>query len=237
MVEMSDCGYCGPDGILRQFGRDYAKFISEYYKSEKKAHPPEYPVKIDLDSTCLGDTGLCHYYLAEEDKKAEKLGCVMSLFTEATGKTSADVELTAVGNVPYNGKNPPKYLNGEFNYITVFSADGREIQVQNGDTVPVCPGPVFIKAGLGNLSEAKWLSPLRHKDTFGAVYVVSHPSSELEIKIPIAADAGFEEDTETERTLLFDAISERTEIALRLSADRRAEFGEVFRFVLLPGSI
>lgn len=237
MVEMSDCGYCGPDGILRQFGRDYAKFISEYYKSAKKVHPPEYPVKIDLDSTCLGDTGLCHYYLAEEDKKAEKLGCVMSLFTEATGKTSADVALTAVGNVPYNGKNPPKYLNGEFNYITVFSADGREIQVQNGDTVPVSPGPVFIKAGLGNLGEAKWLSPLKREDTFGAVYVVSHPSSELEIKIPIAADAGFEEDTETERTLLFNDISERKEIALRLSADRRAEFGEVFRFLLVPGSI
>ena len=66
--------------------------------------------------------------------------------------------------------------------------------------------------------------------------IIAYSAGDI-VKIPIAADAGFEEDTETERTLLFNDISERKEIALRLSADRRAEFGEVFRFLLVPGSI
>ena len=39
------------------------------------------------------------------------------LIDETTDRTSADEPVIAVGNRPYNGANPPKYLNAEFNTL------------------------------------------------------------------------------------------------------------------------
>lgn len=90
---------------------------------------------------------------------------------------------------------------------------------------------VYIETSLGNLKEATWLSPLKHSED-GCVYVVSHRSSELEVKIPISKDAPFLEDTYCEKTLLCENIDKETKVAITLTALNRANFGEVFRFTV-----
>lgn len=232
MVEMSDCGYCAPDGILRSFGKDYADFIKEYYHNENKPTYPEYEVTVDFDATATGVYGVSHNCLTEHNIKAFEQGKVLHAVIEATGTTSADTPLKAVGNVDYNGSNPLKYLNGEFNYVRLYTEDGRVINVNYGDAVNVGSGKVYVEISLGNLKEATWLSPLEHDTKKGGVYVVSHKSSQLDVKIPIAKDVEFLEDTYCEKTLLCEGITAPTAIALHLTAENRADFGEVFRFTI-----
>lgn len=231
MVEMSDCGYCGPDGILRSFGKDYSDFIKEYYHNENKPVYPYHTVMVDFDKTARGLDEVSTDFLVEEDIKAEEKGCILKLVTEGTDTTSANTPLTAVGNVPYNGSNPPKFLDGEFNFVKLYTESGDFIKVKNGETVNVGKGKVYIEASLGNLKEATWLSPLKHSED-GCVYVVSHRSSELEVKIPISKDAPFLEDTYCEKTLLCENIDKETKVAITLTALNRANFGEVFRFTV-----
>jgi hypothetical protein len=232
MVEMSDCGYCGPDGVLRPFGKDYADFIVENYINDKKVDLPKYRVKVDLDADGRGVDGLCYYHLIDENIKAEQQDAVLELYSEATDTTSANVPLTAIGNVEFNGTNPPKHLNGEFNYVKLILGDGSVVKVNNGDTVNVPFGAIKAEMSLGNLKEATWLSPLKHNDQNGCVYVVSHPKSDIKVKIPICEDAPYLEDTFCNETLLCENVENEIFVSLRLGAENRADFGEVFKFTL-----
>lgn len=232
MVEMSDCGYCGPDGILRPFGRDYGDFIKEYFTQEEKKSLSQHKVLVDLDSDARGVDGLCRGRLIEEDRKAEKENKVLELYTEATDTTSANTPLTAIGNVAFNGSNPPKNLNGEFNFVRIIDEKGNVTEVTNGDTVLVPKGDVYIEAGLGNLKEATWLSPQKHSGIDGCVYVVSHSSSDIKVKIPINRDTPYLEDTVCNKSLLATMNDGEIFVAVRMSADKRADFGEIFRFTL-----
>lgn len=232
MVEMSDCGYCGPDGILRSFGKDYSDFIKDYYQNENKPIYPYHTVEVDFDEDARGVDILTYTKLVEENIKAEEKGCVLKLINEATNTTSANTPLKAVGNVEYNGNNPPKYLNGEFNFVRLYSEDGKMYDVKSGDCINIGGGKVYIEASVGNLKDATWLSPKKHSEKNGCVYIISHVSSQLEVKIPIADDAEYLDDTYCERTLLCEGINKETKVALHLSADNRAVFGEVFRFTI-----
>ena len=232
MVEMSDCGYCGPDGILRPFGKDYADFIEENYINDKKVDLPKYRVKVDTDIDARGVDGLCAIYLVDENIKAEEQDAVLELYSEATDTTSANVPLTAIGNVKFNGTNPPKHLNGEFNYVKLTFSDGSVVKVNNGDEVLVPNGEVYIEASLGNLKEATWLSPKKHNEQRGCVYLVSHNKSDISVKIPICEDAPYLEDTYCEKALLCDKVDNEAYVVLRMSAENRADFGEVFKFTL-----
>ena len=232
MVEMSDCGYCGPDGILRPFGKDYADFIKNHFNGEPKKALPVYRVKIDTDKNGMGTDYLCSNDLVEENKKAEKENAVLELYTEATGTTSANTPLIAIGNVKFNGTNPPKHLNGEFNFVKITDSNGKVVEVDNGDTVKVANGQVSIEMSIGNLKEATWLSPIKHGEKDGCVYVVSHEKSDIAVKIPIYEDAPYLEDTYCEKTLLCDNVDGEVHVSLRLNAENRADFGEVFKFTL-----
>lgn len=232
MVEMSDCGYCGPDGILRPFGKDYADFIEENYINDKKVDLPKYRVKVDTDIDARGVDGLCAIYLVDENIKAEEKNAVLELYSEATDTTSANVPLTAIGNVKFNGTNPPKHLNGEFNYVKLTFSDGSVVKVNNGDEVLVPNGEVYIEASLGNLKEATWLSPKKHNEQRGCVYLVSHSKSDISVKIPICEDAPYLEDTYCEKALLCDKVDNEAYVVLRMSAENRADFGELFKFTL-----
>lgn len=97
----------------------------------------------------------------------------------------------------------------------------------------VAEGKVSIEISIGNLKEATWLSPLRHNETEGCVYVVSHKDSDIDVKIPIAEDAPFLEDTYCEKSILCDNVNGKLNIALRLNAENRADFGEIIRFTLI----
>ena len=232
MVEMSDCGYCGPDGVLRPFGKDYAKFIKNYFNSCDKPEIKKYRVKVDFDSDARGVDGLCRHYLIEHDIKAEEQNCALELYTDGTGTNSANTPMIAVGNVPCNGSNPPKYLDGEFNYLRIITDNGDVFEVEDGDVIEVSGGRLFVEAGLGNLKEAKWLSPKVHNEKTGCVYVVSCKNSDVDIKIPITEDTEFLGDTYCEKTVLCDSFEKEMSVSLCLCAENRTKFGEILSFVI-----
>lgn len=224
--EMSDNGFCGPDGVLRSYAKDYISSHEWFLKDrpEKKAHT----VVVDPENFARGYHYLCTDILWKESIKAEENGCMLKTVTEATGTTSADVPLKAIGNVPYNGTNPPKYLNGEFNFVRLRIGDKIFEVSRNGRVEVPENAPVYIALGAGNLKEAKWLSP--KNNSLGGVYFVSHSKSDVFVKIPIENDTEFLGDAFSAEALLANGFADNTHIALHLEAENRARFGEIFEF-------
>ncbi len=84
---------------------------------------------------------------------------MLGVRTAGTGTTSADTPLVAVGNTAYNGRNPPKYLNAEFNWFKIKIGNGDWIEVANGDRIRVPRNqPISAMASVGNLQDT-WRRP------------------------------------------------------------------------------
>lgn len=83
---------------------------------------------------------------------------MLGVRTAGTGTDSAGVPLVAVGNVPCDGTNPPKYLDAEFNFLQVLDADGVWREAEDGAEIAVTAGrSVRARASAGNMQEAAWL--------------------------------------------------------------------------------
>jgi len=224
--ENSDFGIINPDGTPRPAALEILKAAVEFLK------PREIP-KLDIffaydrDSYVTGFAGV-YEALNTEYVKAVESGKNPMLKTEATGKTSADVPLTAIGNVPYNGHNPPKYLNAEFNYLKINNqevTDGEVIEIERGK-------PVYVEASVGNLAEPTWLAP--KNATKGGVYLIAESLRHGKLLFPIKADTPFLQDAEIARHILVDRLEDETIFAFRMLARDRAEFGEIIRVTLKP---
>jgi hypothetical protein len=233
--ERSDYGILNPDGTLRPSGRllqQYAKWFQT---------PREYP-KSDIWFTMDRDAQAgSHWWIAfntgaEAYGKAEADGKQLGVRSPATGTTSADTPLLAVGNTPYNGRNPPKYLNAEFNWFRIRIGDGPWIEVANGARIRVPRNrPIVASVSAGNLQEATWLTPEHCQGKLGAVYLASTGESQLDFKQPIPKDTAYLEDADFGETLsLTDGVSTETKVVLQMTAEDRAWFGEKLRFTLDP---
>lgn len=228
--EMSDNGFCGPDGALREYAKNFVNskewFLKE--RDEKKYHT----VTVDPEDYARSYHYLCTEILWKESMLAEKDDCVLKTVSEATGTTSENVPLKAVGNVAYNGTNPPKYLNGEFNFVTLRAGDKMFEVDRNAVVILPKDKPIFITLGAGNLNEAKWLAPENAKT--GGVYFVSADKSDVAVKIPIKHNTDYLSDTESAETLFIENLSEKLHISLHFEAENRAKFGEIFEFDIIP---
>ena len=227
MVELSDHGFCGPDGVLRPFGDDYAE-AGVWFKEQKAITAPKRRVTVDPDANAGGYNYVCDEILWKEHQKAEKNGEYIEAVTTATGTDSANVPLIAVGNVPYRGSNPPKYLNAEFNTVRL-TCGGHTTEIQNGDEITVSEGRCRLDVSVGNLQEATWLAG-RDGET-GAVFVVSAAESDVCVKLPIDADTPYLRDADAHGTIDLGDKSAAT-VVLRMSAENRAVFGETFIFTI-----
>lgn len=167
-------------------------------------------------------------------EKVSKEGKTLGIRTAGTGTTSANTPLLAVGNTKYNGKNPPKYLNAEFNWFKVKIGDGDWVTVNKCSTLQVPKDtPVSAIASVGNLQEATWLTPEKCKDKPGAVYLVSTGESGLQFKIAIETNTAWNKDTEFGGSfILTNGISKETKVEIQMNAEGRAWFGEKLRFTL-----
>ena len=154
--------------------------------------------------------------------KAMERGEVPALCTTGTGTTSADMPLLAVGNVPMNGTNPPKYLDAEFNFLEIRTADGQIQRIKNGAHLPA--GAVQLRAHVGNLQEATWLKP--NGCRAGGVFL--QVSGAADMHADIAADTPYLTDTHTEWIELTAAGT----YTLRMAAYERGAFGETWHLVL-----
>ncbi len=224
--ENSDFGIVSPDGAPRPAALEL-KAHSKRIGSPPPASKAEQVITIDRDSYVTGFAGVYEAF-AGEYVTAIEAGRSPRIRTAGTGTTSADTPMVAVGNVPCNGHNPPKYLNAEINWLKI---NGQE--VRSGDSVEVEAGkPVYVEASIGNTGEAKWLSPRR--TTTGAVYLVAESARHGKAMCPIAADTPFLADATVTRHLIADRVDGEAAFTFRMTARDRTDFGEVVRVTVKP---
>jgi len=154
--------------------------------------------------------------------------------------------------VPYDGANPPKYLNGEFNAVCVQNAEGIMQAVCNGGRAEVRGGrPVRIYASAGNLNEAEWIAcggtgcvvlKATLADAPGGTTALAGvkdaPNAAMPnanylcVDIPLSRDTPYLADGNFEGSL--PAVNSETIFVLRLEAKDRMVFGEKFVLTLSP---
>lgn len=234
--EKTDFGITTPEGTLRPSGESLKKYGKLYREQPPHRPDPDSWLTIDPDAHSGGLWYITNNQGAKAYQAATKGGKCLGVRTRGTGTTSADVPLLAVGNTVYNGKNPPKYLNAEFNWFKIKAGNGGWIEVREADTVRIKKNtPVEAVTSVGNLQEATWLTPDQTNGNPGGVYLASTDKSELACKQAIDKPTPWNQDTDFGGGfLLTDGISKQTKIELQMTAEERAWFGEKLQFTLIP---
>jgi len=231
--ERSDFGILSADGTLRPSGellRDYAP----QFRARAGYPPADTWFTLDRDAHAGGHWWLAFHDGAQAFRAAAADGKKLGIRTPGTGSTSVDTPLLAVGNTPYNGQNPPKYLDAEFNWLKIRVGQGPWIEVAPGATVRVAKGaPIVAAASVGNMQEATWLTPQSAAGKPGGVYLASTAASGLTVKRPLAQDTPWQADAQFGPEFALSAgIAAPTVVELQLTAQGRAWFGEKLRFTL-----
>lgn len=226
--EKSDFGIINPDNTPRPAGlvlRDYAKRIC----TPRPINKPNFWLTIDRDRHCTAYEGV---YNENKGKYVEaiKQGKLVGVRVEASGTDSLNVPLVAVGNVPYNGSNPPKYLNAEFNWIRVKARDGRWVEIDDDATLEVEKGkPIEIEVSVGNTGIAKWIAPRNAKGKRGGVFLVFEG---MDHKVALPKDCPRLEDAIFKDKL--PGLRREKEVRVYMEAEGRAKFGEVIILKFVP---
>jgi len=233
--ERSDYGVFNSDGTLRPSGESVKKYGALFKASPRPPLPLE-PCVIDNDRHCGGVAQLARHEGADAFARAAAVGKWLEVRSAGTGTTSVDAPLVAVGNTPYNGKNPPKYLDAEFNAFRIRTDGGAWIAVTNGASVLVPRNtPVIAAASVGNLQEATWLAPGHCAGKPGAVCLASTSASGLALKVPLLNDTPYLRDADFgDGFVLSQGVATETQVELQMTAEGRAWFGEKMRFTLKP---
>lgn len=234
--ERTDFGITTPEGTLRPSGESL-KIYAHLYLTDPPVRPePDTWMIIDPHAHSGGIWYITNHPGAEAYEKAAGEGKTLGIRTPGTGTTSADTPLLAVGNTKYNGNNPPKYLNAEFNYFKIKTGEGDWIEISERDQIEVpVNAPVQAMASVGNLQEATWLSPGNTGGRPGAVYLASTGQSGLEVMKAIDKDTPWHENTDFGGSfLLTEGITDESRVELQMTAEGRAWFGEKLEFLLLP---
>lgn len=233
--ERSDFGIIAPDGTPRPSAIALRK-LAPRATSPRKAGSPSLWITVDRDLHAAGYTAV---YEAHKRAYVDALrrGISVGVRTAGTGTTSANCPLISVGNVPYDGFSPLKYLNAEFYRVEVLNADGVWQEVANAGTVTVrAHQPVLARVWAGNTGDALWLSD----GGVGAVRLVgdtrpdaySSQAKRLGFSAPIPNNVRRHNDLRMGPFRICDEISEDCEVVLTFDAACRAKFGERFRIRL-----
>jgi len=223
--EQSDFGIVGPDLSLRPAAEEIARAAKSFYEPRAAARPSA-DLIIDRDRYVTGYAGLYREYSGSfaEEFAANK---APRLRTEGTGTDSAGTPMVAVGDLPCNGRNPPKYLNAEFNLLRI---NGRN--VHDGDVVPVEPGqPVVVEASVGNTAEARWLA--RPEGSAGGVFLAARWGGQRLLG-GIESDTPYLHDARVPVFEVAPRLERPVAVSFKMTALDRADFGEVVHVTLQP---
>ena len=228
--ENSDFGMLNPDGSPRPLQEAIDKYqpllANPVWIKDKLIFKPDAWITVDRDKHANGIYGM-YAEIEEEFWKAWDAGKTVGIKTEGFEPTP-DMPLMAVGNTAFTGKNPPKYLNGQFNYLRVRNKDGNWAEMENRGEVRVEKNKaVDLEMSLGNTGDAIWIAPKDDiPNNIGTVSISSLPESGINLEWGLS-----------EHTLRFgdaimvvqippDKIQSRTKIILRFQARRRTWIGE-----------
>jgi hypothetical protein len=233
--ERTDFGILNPDGTPRPAGEVLQRY-AKLFRTPRSSPKASTWITIDRDAHAGGHWYIAHHEGADAYRQAAAQGKQLGIRTAGTGTTSASTPLLAVGNRPYNGHNPPKYLDAEFNWFKIKVGQGPWIEVTNGATIRVPNGtPIVAAASVGNLQEATWLTPEHCQGRPGAVYLATTAASQIQFQWAIGKDTAYLKDAEFGPSLPFsDGIKAETQVELQMTAQGRAWFGEKLRFTLVP---
>ncbi len=223
--ENSDYGIINPDGSDRAVTRCIRKHARALLDGPSPA-PIDRWIVIDRDEHPDGVAGI-YDEVKEEFWRAVEDGETPGLRTEATGSTTADCPMRAVGNRPYNGKNPPKYVDGIFDKVDVYAPDVGWIDVEDHGDVTLPTGtPLRLRVTCTNLGEAAWLPPRSGEET-GGVWITCEDAGGRVSSFAIPGDVPrFDKADKQEITLPAGS----GEYILSFLVKGRCHFGPRFRF-------
>ncbi len=223
--ENSDFGILNPDGTERPCAAVMRTYMPMF--AQVRHQPPNAFINFDLDAHYADSWPL----YGQQYLDLVKSGKRPFIRTAGTGTNSANTPLTAVGDVAYNGHNPPIYLNAEFNSLEMSFTPGVWREVRDGDVLTAPRGAkVLCRASVGNIGEAAWLAP-RPGLTQGGVYLAGRKEYGLEFKAPIASDTNYLHDATVKPFVLIPSLRGETRLSFELLAEGRAHFGERRRVV------
>jgi hypothetical protein len=231
--ERSDYGIINPDGTLRPVSKVIKKYAPIMTRNRARPQPDVW-LTVDRDRHADGLYGI--YKAAEKPFWAAlDAGKFPGLQTSASGKTSADVAIVAIGNVPYTGSNPPKYLNAEFNEIQIRDAKGQWRTARRGETLEVAAGrPVIARASIGNIGEVTWLGAESSAGKKGLVALSSRVQDGVQFAEPIPKDVPPLGDAEIAEFVLAERLAAPAKVVFEMTATGRAWFGEKIDVTLVP---
>ena len=207
--EKSDYAVINPDFTLRPAAYEFTK-MAKTAASPYPAKKPNYWIEVDRDPYVIGYAGMLAAKRAEYGKAVSE-GKTVGLRTKGTGTDTSNYPRIAVGDTPLNGKNPPKFLNAEFNSLEIKGANGRWVSLVDGGKVEVKAGtPVVVRASLGNIAEVKWLAKNVH---------LQATSLGRPVLAPIAKDTPFFGDAEVKVFKLTDGIRRNAKIGFQMAVD------------------
>ncbi|MGQ9730247.1 MAG: hypothetical protein ACUVX8_03155 [Candidatus Zipacnadales bacterium] len=233
--ERSDFGIINPDGTWREI----TEVLHEYAPRMTADRPVSESgpfFEIDRDADARGLQGIWAA-IGDDFLAAIEAGKYPVLVSSALNANSADQPVLAVGNRPYNGHNPPKYLNAEFDCFEILSANGEWVSVeQDVQEVLVDPErPVRLHVTIGNNGWATWLAPSIHGGE-GGVYLATTEDSTLAIKQAIPIDVARLGTITIDDFSLEAQITAPTELTFGMLAENRAWFGEKLKVILKPNN-
>jgi hypothetical protein len=226
--ENSDFGIINPDGTWRGLTRIIAEYAPRFARAEGPRKPDAW-LTVDRDRHPDGIYGM-YNTVKDEFWKLVADGKFPGLRDEADGTDSATCPLTAVGNVPCTGSNPPRYLNGEFEYVQVLDSAGKWVDVPyEGGAIAVETGrPVRIRVRAGNNGRVRWLA----SSPTGAVSVAVVSPAGV-VYAPLKADVEPQGTAEVVE-LQLQPVTTTLDVDITLDAADRCRFGEKRRLRLAP---
>ena len=219
--ENSDYGICNLDGTLRQ-SAEVAQRYADQIQKPRNRRAGTVPFDFDPDEHAGGYPGLVFGKGGEAYLDAAGKGEMLLFRTEADGKTSVDVPLKGIGNVPYTGNNPVKYLNGIFEKVEYRDSAGHWIEMTDS-TIIRHRGPLELRVRIANMG----LVPFVATTGTGGVAVYATLGEQV-LRFPIQSDLPRLQDT-TLTDIIIPAQWKGT-LSLRFEAKERAVFGDEFRF-------
>ncbi len=224
--ENSDFGVINPDGTARPV----TNVIREEAKPFLNVGPPTpYKSWITINRDAYA-TGIYGVYNAVKSRfwKLEDEGENPGLrFTSA--KNSADVPLIAIGDVPYDGHNPPKLLDSAFDQVTTV-INHHTLTIGNRTDITAPAGKrLVLMVQVRNLSPVTWLAGRAGRASVGDVILIAKSGKttaigRLAANVPPLAAAPFKLSIEA------PAAGDSVPVILRCDDYGRARFGDVFKF-------
>ena len=208
--EKSDYGIIEPSGAERPSARLIREYGPAFRAARSRAEPDAW-MTFDRDAHAGGYCRAAFAEGAEAYAAARKAGKLLGVRLDGASYDSGNCPLVAVGGVPYDGTNPPKHLDAEFDQFAV---------AREGDTI-------VVRARLGNVGAAVWLPGTAKA---GGVVLIARDVDGRELaRAPVLARVE-RLGTTDELTLRVPA---RGRVTVRLEARGRCSFGEV-RTVGMP---